>query len=505
MLLSAKREPQMPPRPNNSLHSLSKSLYIRGLQCHKALYFEKHHPELRDELTTDAKARFTAGNQVGELARDLFPGGELVPYVKDNFAIQFKQTSDAIASGKRIIYEASFEHDGITVKVDILRKVAKGWQIYEVKSGTALKEVHEHDAALQYLVLTGAGIPVTNVFVVHLNSEYVRRGDLDLAQLFTVVDVTKEAKALQAEIAKEIAAQRKTLSGKKPPKIDIGSHCSAPYECDFGEHCWQHIPEESVFDLRGKGVDKFELYRNGMVALKDVPLDLLDGKQRQQAEAAAKKKVIVDRERLRKFLDQLWYPLCFLDFETFQSPIPPYDGLKPYQQVPFQYSLHYQKKRNGKLYHCEFLAGPATDPRKEFVERLLADIPEGACILAYNKAFEIGRLKELAEHFPKHRKKIRAIIDNVVDLIDPFRQRMIYSWKQKGSHSIKQVLPAFVKGMSYEGMAIGNGGEAMEAYHEMCALVDMPEELAELRKALLEYCRLDTLAMVRLVYVLERQ
>lgn len=493
----------MPLRLKKPLHYLSKSLFIRGLQCRKALYFEKHHPELRDELTSDAKARFTAGNQVGELARDLFPGGLLVPYVKDDFAIQFKQTSDAVASGKRIIYEASFEHDGITVKVDILRKVAKGWQIYEVKSGTALKEVHENDAALQYFVLTGAGIPVTKVFVVHVNSEYVRRGDLDLAQLFTVVDVTKEAKAQQAEIAKEIAAQRKMLSGKKPPKIDIGPHCSAPYECDFSEHCWQHIPEESVFDLRGKGVDKFELYRSGMVALKDVPLNLLDGKQRQQAEAAAKKKVIVDRERLREFLDQLWYPLCFLDFETFQSPIPPYDGLKPYQQVPFQYSLHYQKRGNGKLYHREFLAAPATDPRKEFVERLLAGIPDGACILAYNKAFEIGRLKELAEHFPKHRKKIRAIIGNVVDLIDPFRQRMIYSWKQKGSHSIKQVLPAFVKGMSYDGMAIGNGGEAMEAYHEMCALVDRPEELAEQRKALLEYCRQDTLAMVRLVSSME--
>lgn len=495
----------MPLRLKKPLHYLSKSLYIRGLQCRKALYFERHHPELRDELSTDAKARFAAGNQVGELARDLFPGGVLVPYVKDDFAIQFKQTSDAVTSGTKVIYEASFEYDGITVKVDILRKVAKGWQIYEVKSGTALKEVHEHDAALQYFVLTGAGIPVTRVFVVHVNSEYVRRGDLDLAQLFTVVDVTKEAKARQAEIAKEIAGQRKMLSGKKPPKIDIGPHCSTPYECDFGEHCWQHIPDESVFDLRGKGVDKFELYRNGMVALKDVPLNLLDGKQRQQAEAAVKKKVIVDRERLREFLDQLWYPLCFLDFETFQSPIPPYDVLKPYQQVPFQYSLHYQKKRNGKLYHREFLAAPATDPRKEFVERLLDDIPEGACILAYNKAFEIGRLKELAEHFPKHRKKIRAIIDNVADLIDPFRQRMIYSWKQKGSHSIKQVLPAFVKGMSYEGMAIGNGCEAMEAYHEMCVLVDRPEELTELRKELLDYCRQDTLAMVRLVEMLEQK
>ena len=205
-----------------------------------------------------------------------------------------------------------------------------------------------------------------------------------------------------------------------------------------------------MFDLAGNGVKKFDLYRKGIVKLEDA-LDILKGKQLQQAEATLNKKVTVEKEKLRAFLDRLQYPLCFLDFETFESAIPPYDGLRPYQKVPFQYSLHYQKKRGGKLHHVEFLAQPGVDPRKELLTQLLNDIPEGACVLAYNKSFEIGRLNELAERFPRKKKKIQAIIDNMVDLIEPFRQRSIYSWKQQGSHSIKKVLPAFVPGMTYEG------------------------------------------------------
>ena len=492
----------MSSRARKPSHYLSKSLFIRGRQCHKSLYLQKHFSELKDDPDAQTQARFSAGDHVGELARDLFPGGVLVPYIENDHAAQIKQTADAMAAGRKVIYEATFDYDGIFVKVDILRKTVRGWQIYEVKSSSTLKDVHKDDVALQYFVLTNLNIPVTKAFVVHLNKTYVRRGDLDLQELFAKADVTREVKAKQGDVATEITAQRKMLAKKNPPKIDIGPHCSDPYGCDFTGHCWRHIPENSIFDLAGKGVDQFALYREGIVTLKDVPLERLKGKQRQQAEAARRREIIVDQKQLKAFLDQLWYPLCFLDFETFSMAISPYVGLKPYQHVPFQYSLHYQKRKNGKLYHREFLAEPGIDPRKGLIEQLLVDIPEEACVLAYHKSFEVGRLKELAEHFPRHKKKIEKIIDNAIDLEDPFRQRAIYSWEQKGSSSIKKVLPAFVKGMSYEGMAIGNGGEAIAAYHEMCDLREQPEELARLRQALLDYCRQDTLAMVELVWLL---
>ncbi len=337
----------------------------------------------------------------------------------------------------------------------------------------------------------------------HLNTSYYRNGTLEFDKLFTRQNVTEEVLERQADSKNEIARQKLMLSGKMPD-IAIGPWCSDPYECDFMCHCWKDVPEDSVFDLAGKGVDTFKLYNQGVEKLKDIPLDLLKGNQLQQVETARSKKNVVNPKQLREFLDTLRYPLYFLDFETFMDAIPPYDGMKPFQHVPFQYSLHWQKKAGGTLYHTEYFAKPGVDPRKEIAERLLKDIPEGACVLAYWKSFEAGRIKELAELFPNKRKRLLSIVDNMVDLIDPFKARDLYSWKQKGSHSIKAVLPAFVKGMTYEDMEIGDGSAAMEAYHQMCDCADKPKELAKVRKNMLEYCKQDTLAMVRLLEVIEK-
>jgi len=483
--------------------TLSKSRYIRGLQCHKSLWLRTHKPELSEE-SAEAQAAFRNGHEVGELARDLFPCGVLIPYDDLSYDAQIALTQKALKTAK-VIYEAAFCHDGVFVKADIIRKTAKGWNLYEVKSSTKVKDINLDDVAVQYHVLSDCGVPLNKAFVVHINSSYVHKGELDLDELFVKSDVTRDIKAMQGDVVHELSQQKKMLAKRTCPKIDIGPHCSDPYECDFAGYCWQHIPENSVFDLAGKGVDKFALYREGLLKIEDVPLDRLKGQQLQQAKLARSKKTVVGAVGLKGFLKQLHYPLYFLDFETFMSAVPLYEGQRPYQQIPFQYSLHYQTRKGGKLKHAEFLAEPDQDPRKALLEKLLNEIPDNACILAYYKSFEVSRLQELAEQFPKHRKKIENIIARTVDLIVPFRQRHLYSWKQKGSHSIKAVLPAFVPKMSYDGMEIADGGAAMEAYHEMCAVADKPKELAKVRSALLEYCRQDTLAMVRLLEVIEQK
>lgn len=481
-------------------NTLSKSRYMKGLQCHKALWLSIYNPELRGESEATSQA-FSQGLKIGELAQDIFPDGVLIPYDGLSFDEQVQETQKVLVKAK-VIYEAAFMHNGLFVKADILRKVRGGWELYEVKGSSKVKDVYLDDTAVQYHVISGSGLTVTKAFVVHLNTSYRRDGALDLDKLFTSHNVTTEVLERQAGIKKEIAAQKRMLKGKEPD-IAIGPWCSNPYECDFICHCWKDVPEDSVFELAGKGVDTFDLYRQGIVRLKDIPSDLLKGKQLQQVEATRSKKTIVNKEKLREFLDSLWYPLYFLDFETFEVTIPEYDGLHPFQQVPFQYSLHSQKRAGGKLHHTEYLAKPGIDPRKEIVGRLLEDIPEGACVLAYYKSFESSRLKELAEQFTRKKKRLQSIIDNMLDLIDPFKARHLYSWKQKGSHSIKAVLPSFVKGMSYDNMEIGNGMAAMEAYHRMCDLADNPMELATVRKNLLEYCKQDTLAMVKLLEVIE--
>jgi len=480
-------------------HTLSKSRYMKGLQCHKALWLVTHKPELREESEATTQA-FAQGHKVGELAQDIFPDGVFIPFDDLTFDEQLQRTQAALTKAK-VIYEAAFMHNGVFVKADIMRKVRGGWELYEVKGSSKVKDIYLDDTAVQYHVITGAGLTVTKALVVHLNTSYVREGELDLDKLLTCNNVTEEVLERQSGVKEEITRQKKMLCGKMP-NIRIGPWCSDPYECDFVCHCWKNVPENSVFDLAGKGADTFKLYSQGIEKLKDIPLDWLKGKQLQQVETARSKKTVVNKKQLRGFLDTLRYPLYFLDFETFMDGIPPYDGIKPFQQVPFQYSLHWQKKAGGTLYHTEYLAKPGIDPRTEIVERLLKDIPEGACVLAYWKSFEAGRLKELAELFPSKKKRLLSIIDNMVDLIDPFKVRDLYSWKQKGSHSIKAVLPAFVKGMTYEGMEIGDGGAAMEAYHQMCDCADKPKELAKIRKNLLEYCKQDTLAMVRLLEVI---
>lgn len=487
-------------KPSNYL---SKSLYIRGLQCHKSLYLEKFHRDLKGEIDTKTQALFDTGKMVGAAAQDLFPDGVLVPYIetKNGIAEQLRLTSEAMKNGAKVIYEASFQHDDIFVKVDILRKGSPGWEIYEVKAGTKLDSVYIDDAALQYYVLTGAEIEVSKTCISYINNEYVRKGALDFQKLFTSEDITNQVKEKQPFVIEQLKKQRRMLKGKLP-KIDIGPHCSEPYECDFSDHCWQHIPDDSVFDLYGHGVTPFDLYAQGIIKQKDIPLDLLNKKQRQQVVATAKKQNAVDEKEIREFLKTLSYPLYFLDFETFMSAIPLYDGVKPYQQVPFQYSLHYQNKKGGKLYHTEFLAKPGIDPRKPLLEKLLTEIPDNVCILTYNMTFEKKVLTELATQFPMHKKAIEKWADNIQDLMVPFRHRDVYFWKFKGSYSIKNVLPVLVPQLSYEGLEIADGGAAMDAYLRMCEAKDNPEELAKIRESLLAYCKLDTLAMVRILEAL---
>jgi hypothetical protein len=481
------------------IFTLSKSRYIRGLQCHKSLWLYTHDRNLR-KVSKSATASFDQGNEVGELARDIFPGGKFIEFAGVPFDVQISETQKALKTAK-VIYEATFSYGGVLVKADIMRKVGRSWELYEVKASNDVKDIHLDDIAVQYYVISGSGVPVSKTFVTHLNKEYVRKGDLDVQALFASEDVTADIKAKQTAIKTTIEKLQKMLAGKMP-KIDIGPHCSKPYDCDFKGHCWKDIPENSIFNLAGNGVKKWALYKEGIVRMEDIPLDKLKGQQLQQVKAYLDKKLVVDRKGLKAFLKDIWYPLYYLDFETFLAAVPPYDGLRPYQQIPFQYSLHIQKRAGGKLSHKEFLAKPNCDPRKELLDSLLDEIPDDACVLVYYQPFEKARLKELARQFPKKAKKINAIISNVRDLLVPFKGRALYFWEQQGSHSIKKVLPAFVKGMSYEGLEVGDGGEAIEAYQKMCKVADDTQELARIRKALLEYCCQDTLAMVRLLEVI---
>lgn len=481
---------------------LSKSLILKGMQCPKALYLAKFPPAFSFPSKPGLEARFRSGHEVGSLAQDLFPGGTEVPFEGLSVTQQIEQTRQLIESRADVIYEASFAFDGIFVKVDILVRDGYSWQIHEVKMAASVKDVNLDDVAIQYAVLVNCRIPVSKAFLVYINNAYVRQGGIDVHQLFASEDVTEQAVMRQETLPGFIASLRQVLTGSEPD-IDIGPHCNDPYECDFIPYCWRHVPKPSIFDLRGNGINKFALYNRGILRLEDVPLHELNASQRQQAEATLNKQDAVNPQGVKEFLETLWYPLCHLDFETFNSPIPKFDGTRPYQQVPFQYSVHVQWEPGAQPEHYEYLAPPNVDPRRELINQLLAIIPEDACVLTYNQTFEKGVLRSLATLFPNLADAIEKRLANVRDLMVPFRRRDVYRWQMSGSYSIKEVLPAMVPEMSYLGMEIAGGMEAMQAYHDMCAL-ESGKELERLRQTMLEYCRMDTLAMVRILDVLTR-
>jgi hypothetical protein len=494
-------------------HLLSKSTFIRGTQCHKSLYLHRFHPELRDEPDSRLRNVFRSGNEAGLLARDLFPGGETARARDDGTAPGPGEIDDAVARtaelmarGLPAVYEAAFRHDVVLCFMDILASSGDAWHACEVKSSTRVTDVYLLDAALQYYVIRGSGVDLDGVSIAHINRDYVRRGDIVPRSLFTIKPVTERVLKMQESVAAGVAGMKRVLEMPSAPEIEIGEHCFSPYRCDFFGHCWRHMPEDTVFDItRLSRMEKFAMYRSGIVKLDEVPEEYpLKPAQHIQVMCHRTGKGNIERERLGEFIAAVRYPVTFMDFETFMPAVPLYDGTRPYQQIPFQYSVHLVEKRGGAPDHRDFLAGAGGDPRREFLERLLGDTGEEGAIMVYNRAFEERILRELAWEFPVHGDAIGRRIERLCDLMTPFREKHYYLPAMKGRFSIKNVLPALVPDMDYGALAISDGFMAMSAYARLRGETDAAV-IRAIRGELLEYCGMDTLAMVKILEQLEAE
>lgn len=487
-------------------YALSKSRYCAGVQCPKMLWMREKMPEVFDQSVVD-EAVLETGSRVGDLAMGIFGDYTEVPYGDLNEMIRI--TDELIHKKEKVICEASFAFDHLFCSVDILVNKGRGKvEMYEVKSSTHVREIYEDDVAFQYYVLTSLGYEVKKACLVHLNSEYVRFGELDLQELFTIEDMTAAARRKQSEVEDCIEEFRRIMRKRKEPDIAIGTQCFSPYACGFFKHCAGDLPSPSVFDLRFvKPETKMKYYRQGYVSFADL---YAAGGLRNNPAMQVEYELFdmpdhIEAELIRDYLKELTYPLYFLDFEAFQPAVPLYDNSFPYEQIPFQYSLHYMKRKNGKLYHREFLAYPDGDPRRALAEQLCRDIPEDVCVLAYNMSYEKGRIRRLAELYPDLAGHLMAIHDNIRDLIIPFQKRWYYNRAMQGSYSVKYVLPALFPddpSLDYHSLeGVHNGREASEAF---AAMMNMDQEsLEEYRKYLLQYCKLDTYAMVRILQKLQ--
>ncbi|MCR5081901.1 MAG: DUF2779 domain-containing protein [Parasporobacterium sp.] len=480
-------------------YRLTKTKYCNGVQCPKMLWLEKN--KLEEAVDSKNELVIENGNIVGSVARNYFGEYTQIEYAEDK-ALMVSDTKKAMELGADNIAEASFIFDNLYCAVDILHRNGDGWDIVEVKSSTYIKQIHMDDMSFQLYVLKGAGIKVKNVFLMYINNQYTRKGELDLQQLFKLEKYTEEALDKQDEVKEKVAELRDYLRQTDEPEFKIGPHCENPYECTFMKYCRGDFPCPSVFNISRIGKKAYELYNRGIITFDDIVKNniKLTDNQMKQVNSYLKDKNSFDKNAIREFLSTLTYPIYHLDFETFQQAVPEFEDGSPYAQIPFQYSLHIEYE-DGHLDHKEFLAKEGTDPRRAIAESLCRDIPKGACSLAFNMGFEKGRIKALADLFKDLSEHLMDIHNNMHDLMIPFQKKAFYNNAMEGSYSIKYVLPALYPNdpeLDYHSLAqVHNGTEASAAFLTMAQ--KSPEEIAELRENLLKYCGLDTYAMVKVL------
>lgn len=474
---------------------LNKSQYMDGLMCQGYLWFSIHDKETDTSPDLMAQHLMEQGAEVGELARKLFPDGlNAMASEGGDTAIDTQK----LLEKHKPIFEAGFVAGQLYARIDILVPAGKSaWDIIEVKGVTEIDDSHIQDCAFQKYICEKAGIKICKVYLMFVNKNFVKKGNIDLKQFLLKEDVTKDVEKELMGIEVKIKSILNVITSKNKPKPEIDLPGCNPKECPYTEDCLGELPDDSVFYLyRGAKTAK-KLFKSGIKRIGQIPAaEKLSANQAIQLNCVKNKSVYIDKKAIKKFLSQIKEPIYYMDFETYAVTMPRFDGMKPNQNITFQFSIHVQEK--GKLTHHSYLAAYDIDPREEFLKKLKAVLGAKGSILVYNQSFEQSRLKELAEQFPKYKKWVSSLDERYVDLLLPFRAFSFYDSSQKGSASIKKVLPA-VTGKAYDGMAIANGGDASVMYYKAVAGRLKQTDVIRLRSDLEAYCGLDTEGMVWIV------
>ena len=478
---------------------LSKSKIMAGIQCPKRLYLETYYRELAEE-SADKEERFAVGHQVGELARTLYPGGTLIDGGDLKDALEETEAALKVANDA-VFFEATLQHEDVLFRADILLKEAEHTHLSEVKSSTSVKKEHVQDCAIQFWVLRGAGYPVDSVALVHINNSFVYGGDGDYTGLFAEENITGKVRALAHDVPDWVDRCKQVLAGDLPD-VEVGPHCEKPYVCPFLAHCKGEQPAYPVGELPRGGKVVQELLNDGIEDIRDIP----EGRLANATQERVRRITVAGKAELNpqaaEALRGLPYPRYYLDFETIGFAIPIWAGTRPYQALPFQWSCHTEDE-NGELDHAEFLDKTGEPPMRLLAESLLVTLGDSGPIFVYSP-FEKHVIKGLAEMFPDLVDKLNALIDRLVDL-HPITKAHYYHPAMKGSWSLKALLPTVAPDLDYSTLGeVQEGTAAGRAYLEIIDKKTDPKRRQELIKSLAEYCKLDTLAMVRLARFLQQ-
>lgn len=430
------------------------------------LWLKKNDPKKLPPVDENTQALFDAGHQFEPYAESLFPEGATLGFSDYSEYLSLPQrTQDAISSGAQVLFQPRFEWQDFTCICDIVSFVGENEvDLYEIKASTSAKVEHEFDLAFQTAVLEGGGLKVRNIYVIHVNNQYVRRGAIEADKITHTEDVTDKVRKRSEATAKYmplaiVTAQQKTMPDPSPDLAKLGSKKS-----------WLQVYEAIVPQTK-----------------KEYPADVAP---------------TIKQDEVKKFLDELKYPLYFLDYETLMSLVPYFDGHRPYQQVPFQYSLHIIRKPGSDVEHREFLHRENSDPSRPLVEQLIQDIGTEGTVLVWYEQFEKSRNSELGDILPEYKDAMESINNRVVDLILPFKNKWYDDPRFEGSASIKQVLPVLCPELSYKKLGIQEGGSAQRLWMEAVLDDKRANQKEQILADLIEYCKLDTLAMVEIYKVL---
>lgn len=474
---------------------LSKSKITAFEQCPKRLWLSVHRPELA-ERDAGAETRIATGHEVGAIACSLLPAGVMVQAEPDLSAALATTQTLLISGHDQPIFEATLEHDGVLVRIDVLEPNGDGaWRMAEVKSSTKPKDYHLGDLATQLWVASHVGLPVSSAAIRHIDSSFVLERQGDFNGLLVDTDLKEQVDPIVASRGDVVADARATLAGDEPD-VRPGGQCDAPFPCEFAGYCHAALPpgpEWPVTVLPNGGGKRW--IAQGVEDLFEVdPAALTNATHQRVREATVSGKVFNDAEGARAAMDSWAFPRTWLDFETINFAVPHWIGTRPYQQVPFQFSAHVETAQ-GAVEHREFLSLDGSDPRRGCAEALVATIPATGAVIGYNASFEKRCILELAGAFPDLASKLQAIADRVVDLL-PVARAHWYHRGQRGSWSIKAILPTVAPELDYAELEVKDGGGAQKAYVEAIAPDTSPARHQELDAALRAYCGRDTEAMI---------
>jgi len=477
---------------------LTKSDYIKYIQCQKLLWLYKNKKNIFPEVSEVDQATFDQGYEVENWARKLFGKGK---EVENFFQKGQAETKKYVADGEKVIFQATAMPKDLFVRADILKynKKTKSWDIYEVKSSTEVKEEHIPDMCFQKIAFERDGYEIGKTYLVHINNEYIKKGKIDPKKLLTIEDVSDQVENYRSTAEANIPKAIKLIVQTKEPIVEIGRHCKHPYECPLKELCWEKLPDYSIYSLGRINEKKLQALKDlKILKITDIPDDFeLNEAQRNQVEVTKTRKPLIDKEAIKETLNTLEYPLYFLDYETYGGAIPTFDGTKPYQQVCFQYSLHIIRNQGAKIEHYEFLHTDQDNPMEKLLLSLVQHIGNTGSVIVWNKGFEMSRNEEMANQFPKYSKFLESVNNRVFDLMEIFKKQYYVHADFKGSCSIKKVLPVLIPELNYKNLEGIQEGTLASLYWYKHIHNNSPEK-EKIIEQLLKYCELDTLAMVEI-------